>query len=393
MTGTKKALIAVVAVVAVVLAGTLWFERSRTAHVTAYFTNATGLYVGDSVKVRGVAIGTVESIEPAADRVLVEFSVKSDAPVGSDPGAVIVSPTLVSGRYVQLVGDGSGELASGHEIPLERTAVPVEYDDVKKQVTDLSTELGKEGFDSDGSLGRLVDSTASALDGNGESLKNSLKSVSAAMTTLSEGGPDLFTTVRNLQVLVSALASHDDQIRGFTSQLAGASTLLNDNRTQLDAALNAFLALLPKIQSYVAENRDALTGDVSRLNQLTGLLVQRQDDLAQILHTAPTALSDLYNIYDPSSNSLTGALATPDFPDATSLICALLTTVDAPQEECSRSSAVFGDLLGAAVRAAQGVPGSVLGALTGEVPAAAPAATGLPGLVVPGLAPQLQGGR
>lgn len=60
------------------------------------------------------------------------------------------------------------------------------------------------------------------------------------MRTLSAAGPpDLFSTVRNLQQVVTALRTADQQIVGFASQLDDASAVLDDNRTQLDAAIRA----------------------------------------------------------------------------------------------------------------------------------------------------------
>lgn len=179
------------------------------------------------------------------------------------------------------------------------------------------------------------------------------------MGTLARGGPDLFATVRNLQVLVTALRQSDDQIVSFSRQLDSAADLLDDNKTQLDAAIRAVNAMAPELQNYLSTNREALTTDVKQLIRITGLLVDREDDLAQILHTTPTALTDLYNIYDPQSNSLTGALALPDFPDPLSLVCALLTTVDAPRSECQRSSKAFAQLFGteAAAKAGSAVSG------------------------------------
>ncbi|MFI6365257.1 MCE family protein [Nocardia sp. NPDC050630] len=370
-------ILAVLIVAAIIGTGaTWWMTRDATVRVTAYFTNSVGLYHGDRVALRGVPIGDVDDVTPMGDRVRVTMHFDSSHPVNADTHAVIVAPTLVSGRYIQLIPKRGSEpeLRDGAVIRLERTAVPVEYEQIKQQVTDLATQLAPKPGDPTGTLARFTDATAKALEGNGKTLNDTLVDLSKAMQTLAEGGPDLFATVRNLQTVISALAANDTQVRNFIGQLAGVSNLLNDNRTQLDAALQAVQAMLPEIRGFVADNRDALKYDVTSLIRITSLLVNREDDLAQILHTAPTALDDLYNIIDPSSKSVTANLIIPDLPDPMSLICALLTTVDAPKAECSRVSSQFGDLFGAAVRAAIGA-------------GSAPQPTvGLPGLpAVPGL--------
>lgn len=381
---TPGRILAALLVAALISTGvTFGLTRNATVRVTAYFGNSAGLYTGDRVTLRGVPIGAVDDITPAGDRVRVTLHFDSAHPVSADTHAVIVAPTLVSGRYIQLIPKRGSEpeLQDGAVIPLERTAVPVPFDEIKKQVTDLATQLGPESGDPIGPLARFTDATASALRGNGATLNDTLVNLSKAMQTLADGGPDLFATVRNLQTVISALAANDGQVRTFVDQLAGVSNLLNDNRTQLNAALHAVQAMLPEIRTLVAENRDALKSDVTSLTRITSLLIDREDDLAQILHAAPTTIDDLYNIYDPSSKSATANANIPDFPDPMSLICALLTTVDAPPAECSRASAQFGDLFGAAVRAATGAGSSPVPT---PGPSAQPVIPGLSDLLVPG---------
>ncbi|WP_341268303.1 MULTISPECIES: MCE family protein [Gordonia] len=333
--------IGIVVTAMVALAVSVAWERTHTMRATVHFTDAAGLFAGDPVKMRGVSIGTVESVEPSPGDVAVEVSYDSSVFVSETARAAIVSPTLVSGRYVQFVNPirpGGPALADGAVVDVKRTAVPVGFDDIKTQVTDLAAQLGPTTADDKGALSRFVDTSAAMLGGNGQSLRRAVDAVSDAMGTLSAGSPDLFATVRNLQQVVTALRASDDQIVSFSAQLSDASALLDDNRTQLDAAITALNGMVPDLRDYLARNRSALSGDVKDLTRITRLLVDREDDLAQILHTAPTALSNLYNIYDPDSNSLTAGLAIADFPDPVSLICALLTTVDAPKKECQKAN-------------------------------------------------------
>ena len=109
----------------------------------AYFANANGLYTGDEVRILGVAVGTVEAIDPQPGRTKVTFSVDSQYPVPADVQAAILSPSLVSARAIQLVPAYSGgpKLAAGRAIPQERTAVPVEWDDFRQQLEKLTESL------------------------------------------------------------------------------------------------------------------------------------------------------------------------------------------------------------------------------------------------------------
>ncbi|MBY4212491.1 MCE family protein [Rhodococcus fascians] len=329
---------------AVVLTGASVVESTGTNHVSAYFRNTAGLYEGDRVMILGVEVGSIDKITPEGDQVRVEMSYDNSHAVPADAGAVIVAPTLVTGRYVQLapVFTGGPELDDGATIDLERTASPVEFDEVKEQVVKLSQDVGATPENPDGALADFVSTTAGTLDGTGETVNNSLARLSEAVRTLDQGGPDLFATVDNLQNVTTALAENERQIVGFTGQLADLSGFLNNNRTELDAALTSMSTTFDEVTSFISNNRELLKTDVDKLNTITGLLVDREDALASILHNGPTALSNFYNIYDEDSESLTGALAVADMPDPRSLICALLTTANAPADECTKATTAFG---------------------------------------------------
>ncbi|TQC48350.1 MCE family protein [Rhodococcus sp. WS4] len=350
-------------VIAVALVGLLtaaWIENHSVNHVTAYFRNTTGMYVGDRVMILGVEVGRITTIEPDGERVRVEFDYDNEYDVPADAKAAVVAPTLVTGRYIQLAPAYSGgpTLADSDEIPLDRTAVPVEFDEIKKQVVKLSEDAGRTPAHPDGSLNRFVNSTARTLDGTGSALHDSLTHLSDAATTLNASGEDLFGTVENLQKFTAALAASDQQIRAFSGELANVSGLLNANRTELDAMLSSMLTTFQEVTKFIEENRGALVDNVGQLEDITRLLVDRQDTLMSILHAGPTALSDFYNIYDSDANSLTGALAVPEMPDPRSLICALMTTVDAPANECATAAVAFAAPLASAV-ARQAAPAPV----------------------------------
>jgi phospholipid/cholesterol/gamma-HCH transport system substrate-binding protein len=351
-------MLSVVVVLAVVgLVCTAWVATNSTNHVTAYFENTTGMYVGDRVKILGVEVGQIDSIEPDGERVRVAFSYDNKYDVPADAQAAVVAPTLVTGRYIQLAPayTGGPTLDDGAEIPLDRTAVPVEFDEIKSQVVKLTEDAGRTPENPDGSLNRFVSSTAGALDGSGKTLHDSLTNLSAAAETLNASGGDLFATVQNLQKFTTALSASDQQIRGFSSELANVSGLLNDNRTELDAVLNSMLTTFQEVTKFIEDNRASLVNNVGQLTDITRLLVDRQDTLMSIFHGGPTALSNFYNLYDPQSNSLTGALSVAEMPDPRSLICALLTTVDAPQDECGKATSSFvGPLAQAAAAATSG---------------------------------------
>lgn len=375
-----KVLLCIVVVAAIALPAAVFYSHSSTHHVTAYFRSAAGIYVGDRVMILGVPVGEIDSIEPDGERVRIEFQYDGNNPVPANARAAIVAPTLVTGRYIQLAPayEGGPKMADKATIPVDRTASPVEFDEVKRQLVELSEDVGPTEKDKKGSLNRFLDVSAKTLDGNGAILHDALTQLSQASQTLNAGGNDLFSTVDSLATVTTSLSTADDQIRGFSTQLADISGVLNDNRTELDTLLSSMNAAFGVVKDFVANNREILVNDVNKANTVTRLLVDRVDSLASILHAGPNALSNFYNIYDPTANSLTGAVAIPDIPDPKSLICALLTTVNAPESEC--------------ITATRQLTANAAAAAPKSMTPPKPKAPKIPDLFTPGLTPQ-GGGR
>ena len=118
-------------------------QRSDHVEVVAYFDNSNGVFPGDDVRIRGVNVGTIEKIEPEPTRVKITFWFDGKYPVPADAKAVILSPTLVTARAIQLSPPyrGGPTLQSGAVVPQQRTAVPVEWDDVRTQLQRLADTL------------------------------------------------------------------------------------------------------------------------------------------------------------------------------------------------------------------------------------------------------------
>src|SRR5690606_21653311 len=191
----------------------------RTIH--AEFASTSGLYEGDDVRVLGVSVGRISDIEPRDDLVRVTMQVDSGVEIPSDAKAVVIAQSLVSARFVQLtpVYSGGPTIEDGTTIPMQRTASPVEWDQIKTELMRLSEALGPEELDPQGSLGRFIDTAADNLEGNGQTVRAALRELSDTMRTLSEGRTDLFSTIRNLQTFVSVLSSSNEQIVQFGGRL------------------------------------------------------------------------------------------------------------------------------------------------------------------------------
>lgn len=300
--------VAIVCVLALVVATAVWWLLSATNQnrITAYFSAAVGLYPGSDVRVLGVRVGSIDTVTPQGTTVKVELSVDKSVTVPANAQAVVVSPSVVSDRYVQLtpVYTGGARMADNATIPRERTATPVELDQLYQSLDKLTTTLGPNGANKDGALSDLLNTAAANLAGNGQNLNDTIKQLGQATATLSGSKDDLFGTVDNLQKFVTTLAQSDQQVRTFNDQLAQVSGYLAGERTDLGDALNQLSTALGQVQGFIKDNRGEIKSNVDKLADVTKVLVDQRAALAETLDIAPLALGNLQNTYNAASGTL-----------------------------------------------------------------------------------------
>ena len=336
-------------VVAVLLGVAVWSWWGDTSHTTirVHFTSAEGLHVNDAVKVLGVSVGKVTAIENHGDEVEVSVQVDASQPVPADAHAAIVAPSLVSGRFVQLtpVWDGGPRLADGATIDVRRTAVPVTFDEVKQQLTDLATTLGP----SAGRHGGALAATIVALDrslknGNPALLRSAIEQLRGAADAAANGRSGLFSTVDNLDRFTRNLAVHDAAVRGFTRQLAAVSTTLATNRTTLRAALRGLSTVLSVAKTYLDKHGSSITRTVRELNLLMAAIADRSNQLAGVLHVAPHAIIGLGNAIENQGIATRASLT--GFGDVAQLLCGAVLGTGGTSQQCHDAVGPLLTLLG-----------------------------------------------
>lgn len=335
------------------LALTVGFRDRGRTDLVAWFPSTDGIYAGDEVRVLGVPVGKIDSIGPQDGKVRVAFHVESDVRIPKDAKAIIVAPSLVSSRYIQLTPryDGGPQLADGATIGIEDTAVPVEWDEIKEQLNGLAEALGPRGANKKGALSDLVDAGAAALDGQGATIKQTIADLSTAVGVLDSGADDAFSVVRNLQVFVAALAESDGQMKQFIRNLDAVSAMVVDDKQLVRSALRNLSGAVGDVDTFIRDNRKALDTSVTRLADLVQVVNKQQGDLAQILHVAPNALENLTEAYHQGQNSIALNLNAANIHFPGTLICGAIgaaasTNAAGTEQLCNQ---LLGNLLGQAV--------------------------------------------
>lgn len=344
----KKLIVPAVIVALVVAAALTMFGGEDRKTLTALFPRTISVYEGSDVRVLGVPVGTVDSVTPSGTDVVVTMSYDAEVQIPAEAEAVIISPSVVGDRYVQLTPayTGGEQLADNATLEADRTAVPLELDQIYENLDKLNVALGPNGANRNGALSDLLEVTAANFGGQGERFHQTIEDFGKFSETLSDNREEFFSSTRSLQGFISTLAENDATVRRFNQSMADVSTVLEGEREELSAALENLSVALGQVSTFVRDNREILGRNIKGLNRVSKVLVKQRAALDEILTVAPTALNNLALTYNPQAGTLDtrsnlGEIGYQISSDPATYLCGFVNQADTSGAACDAIQEAF----------------------------------------------------
>jgi phospholipid/cholesterol/gamma-HCH transport system substrate-binding protein len=319
------------------------FQSEERKTLTAHFPRAVSVYEGSDVRVLGVPVGNVDTVTPSGTDVIVTMSYEAETRIPADAKAVIVAPSVVGDRFVQLTPayDGGEVLASGETLQEDQTAVPLELDQIYDSIDELNVALGPTGANRNGALSDLLETTAENFGGQGEQFHQTIEDFGKFSQTLENNKEELFGSFAALEGFIGTLARNDQTVRRFNQAMAEVASMLSGEREELRASLRNLATAMGEVSTFVKDNRAILGRNIEGLNRVARVLVKQRGALDQILSSAPLALNNLYMTYNPQSGTLDtrsnqGETEGQIVANPAAFLCGIAAQVDAG-EECEQS--------------------------------------------------------
>jgi hypothetical protein len=177
-------------------------------------------------------------------------------------------------------------------------------------------------------MARFIDSAANALGGNGDKLRDTLAQLSGVGRILANGSGNIVDIINNLQTFVTTLRDSGQQVVQFENRLATLSSVLNDNKSDLDAALSDLSVAVGDVQRFTSQSRDQVSEQIQRLADVTQNLVDHRTDLENILHVAPNSFANFYNAYNPDTGDTIGSIVFNNFSSPVQFICSQIGAIE-----------------------------------------------------------------
>lgn len=259
-----------------------------TKSYTAVLEHTGGLRSGEDVQVHGVSKGEVTGIKLDEDKVIVSFVLDGDIELGSRTTATVKVATLLGTHYLEVDPLGSGALADD-TIPIERTAVPYNLQDVLESgagaLDELDPELLAEALTQmAGTLGASQDQIRPALEG--------VARLSEIIATRSDQTGDLLTAARSV---TDQLAASSDDIIAMMKQTNLVITEVTSRREAIHRLLVETTELSRALRSIVASTRGKLTPGLRDLNDVIRFLNSQDEQLQHVLEVMAPAVRYIAN--------------------------------------------------------------------------------------------------
>lgn len=238
---------------------------------SAALSEAGGLKSGDDVRIAGVKVGKVTSVDLEGSHVRVGFTVKRSTDLGSRTSASVRIKTILGQKFLALDPAGPGRLDA--QIPLSRTTPAY---DVVEAFSDLATTA--EDIDT----GQL----ATALDTVANTFRDSPQQVRAAIDGLGR--------------LSRTVASRDDQLRSLLDHANGVTAVLSARNAQIVSLLSEGDLLLQELRKRRADIHTLLVNTATLADQLTGLV----RDNREAIRPALTHLKDVLAVLEANQGNL-----------------------------------------------------------------------------------------
>lgn len=253
----------------------------------ADFTDASGLQVGDDVRIAGVRVGSVSDIAIVDhDTAQVTFTVDKSRPLPISTLAHLRYRNLVGQRYLAIEqgpGDTNATLKPGSVIPESQTSPAVDLTVLFQGFQPLF-----EGLDAD-QINKLSGALIAALQGEGGSLDLLFQTLGDLSNSLANKDRLIGDVITNLNQLLTTVGDHAQQLDSLIVELKDFFSGLAQDRTTIGNSIDGINSLATSTAGLLTQVRGPLAQDVVDLTGLVGNLNRSGDTISYVLQQmAPT---------------------------------------------------------------------------------------------------------
>lgn len=270
--------------------------------ISAEFARTYNLFPGSPVRVLGVEVGKITDlhVEPGSDVVTAEMVIDGGTVLPADASALIIPEALLGERYIQIEPayvEGP-EMEAGTTIPVERTVVPYEFDEV---LEGLNQFVG--GLEPD-EVGRMFDNLATVLDGQGAKVGDVIDQAHDAIQVLQDNDEELVSLAGRLGDLNETLGTRDQALGEIIEDWNTVTSTLASDRADIDGALRGLVRMTDELGRLLEDHRSSLETDIETLTRVGRTANRNIDNLSMLVLGAAELFRHAERVIDRERNWL-----------------------------------------------------------------------------------------
>ncbi len=269
------------------------YRSGSTYGYSAVFANVSRLKGGDTVRVAGIRVGTVNSVSMRPDKtVLVKFNADRNIVLTTGTRAAVRYLNLTGDRYLELVeGPGSTTIQSpGSQIPVDRTSPALDLDLLLGGLKPVIQGLNPKDVNA------LTSSLLQIFQGEGGTLESLLSKTSSFSNTLADNNEVIEHLIDHLNTVVATIAKDGNKFSQTVDRLERLISELSAHRDPIGAAIDSLNNATASLADLLTNARPPLTGTVDQLNRVAPLLLAGKDRIDLQLQKTPENLRKLIRL-------------------------------------------------------------------------------------------------
>lgn len=260
------------------------YTTGSTNGYSALFTDVSRLKPGQTVRVAGIRVGTVNSVSLRPDKkVVVKFDADRGVVLTTGTRAVVRYLNLVGDRYLELV-DGPGStkvLPAGAQIPLDRTAPALDIDLLLGGLKPVTRGLNPQDVNA------LSAALIQVFQGEGPNIQSLLSKTSSFSNALADNNQTVQELIDNLNAVVDTVNKEGAKFSGAIDRLEKLISGLSQDRDTIGTAISALDNGTASIADLLGRARAPLAGTVDQVSRLAPLLDKDKNLLDVTLQKLP----------------------------------------------------------------------------------------------------------
>jgi phospholipid/cholesterol/gamma-HCH transport system substrate-binding protein len=257
----------------------------------ARFTDVTSLNVGDDVRIAGVKVGQVTSIN-VVDRRQAEvgFQVESDVTLPASVTATIKYRNLVGQRYIALsqgTGAMDSTLPAGGTIPLARTQPALDLTQLFNGFKPLFQAL------SPTDVNQLSYEIIQVFQGEGGTIDSLLANTATLTSTIANKDQVIGQVIDNLNSVLNTVNANSTQLGDLITTTQQLVSGLAADRQPISQAIGSLGDLATTTAGLLQQGRAPLQSDIAGLGTLAGNLNANQGTVQHFIQFLPQKLSTI----------------------------------------------------------------------------------------------------